>query len=77
VIVREGYGVEEAFVTLHGGIAAGRRCFVTQFVHSAVNWLRRPGGRRIEQREWLVQRVGGDRDRTEQRDRDKQNRINK
>ena len=39
MVVREGGGL------LQGGIEAGRRCALTQFVHSAVNWLRRPGDR--------------------------------
>lgn len=42
MIVWEGGGVEEAFVTLHWGKVSGGGCFVTKFVHSAVNWLRRP-----------------------------------
>lgn len=42
MIVREGGRVEEAFVTLHWGIVSGRVCFVTEFVHSAVNGLGRP-----------------------------------
>lgn len=43
VIVRERNGVEEAFIRFSRGIVSGRRWFVTQFVHSAVNGLRRPG----------------------------------
>lgn len=32
-----------AFIKLHGGVETGRGGAVTQFVHSAVNWLWRPG----------------------------------
>lgn len=57
MIVREGGGVEEAFVALHWGIVSGGGCFVTEFVHSAVNWLRRPiVGLRDKSREVSVQR---------------------
>lgn len=43
-----------ASIKLHGGVETGRGGAVTQFVHSAVNWLGRPGvrekeGQRVEQ----------------------------
>lgn len=42
MIAGEGGGVEEAFVALQWGIVSGGGCFVTKFVHSAVNWLGSP-----------------------------------
>lgn len=48
VVVGERDGVHWAFIKLHRGVVTGRGSTITQFIHSAVNWLRRP---REEKRE--------------------------
>lgn len=42
MVVGKRDGVHWAFIKLHRGVVTGRGSTITQFIHSAVNWLWRP-----------------------------------
>lgn len=54
MVVGKRDGVHWAFIKLHRGIVTGRGSTITQFIHSAVNWLWRP---REEKREKAKSRI--------------------
>lgn len=50
VEVGERDGVHWTFIKLHRGVVTGRGSTITQFIHSAVNWLWRPRVRERKQK---------------------------